>query len=51
MVGSHVTLQASPAPGVGGMYATAEGEGNPVKVAAQIPSLVEKQKVRDSVNR
>ena len=51
MVGSHVTLQASPAIGVGGMYATAEGEGNPVKVAAQTPSAVDNQKVGDFVNR
>lgn len=41
-----VSLRASPAVGLGGMYATAAGDGNPVKVAAQRPPFSENQSVR-----
>ena len=49
MAGTYVTLRASPSIGIDGMYATAEGKGNPVKVAAQTPSAADNQKVGDFV--
>ena len=46
MAENPVYLRASPAVGIGGMYATAEGDHNPVKIAAQRPPFSENQKVR-----
>ncbi|KIP06474.1 hypothetical protein PHLGIDRAFT_459549 [Phlebiopsis gigantea 11061_1 CR5-6] len=40
---ARYTLRASPAVGIGGMYATAEGLGEPVRTAALDPSLVDQQ--------
>ena len=47
MTENPVYLRASPAVGIGGMYATAEGDHNPVKIAAQRPPFSENQKVRN----
>lgn len=43
-----VRLRASPAIGVGGMYATGQGVDHFVVTAAMVPDVWERQKVRRS---
>ena len=43
---ARYNLRASPAAGIGGMYATAEGEDLPIGTAPLTPELVDQQNVR-----